>query len=282
MLGFVALFSLAAYLITPETAAGPAGDPLGFAFNLRYLAPALALSLGGRAARAGAARRASADRVSWSRWRSARRHRGASRLWPNAHAAGAIAIGARGARGVALLAAGRRRARSSVADRGWRSRSLVLAGAAAGYRLPAPLPARPLRYQPNVSYLAQCGRCSGRSTTPASASSARSAASSPIRCTASTTRTASSTSPQRGPHGSFTPIATCARWRHRSNADHLNTNHHTGPRPWHPTCSLLARDAAGPRPTRRRRRCSANGRWASRSSCSACSGPLDVARCPQS
>ena len=45
MLGFVALFSLAAYLITPETAAGPAGDPLGFAFNLRYLAPALALAL---------------------------------------------------------------------------------------------------------------------------------------------------------------------------------------------------------------------------------------------
>lgn len=45
MLGCVALFSLAAYLITPETAAGPAGDPVGFAFNLRYLAPALTLSL---------------------------------------------------------------------------------------------------------------------------------------------------------------------------------------------------------------------------------------------
>ncbi len=45
MLGFVALASLAAYLITPETAAGPAGNPLGFAFNLRYAAPGLALSL---------------------------------------------------------------------------------------------------------------------------------------------------------------------------------------------------------------------------------------------
>ena len=45
MLGLVALFSLAAYLITPETAAGPSGDPLGFAFNLRYLAPALTLAL---------------------------------------------------------------------------------------------------------------------------------------------------------------------------------------------------------------------------------------------
>ena len=45
MLGFVALASLAAYLITPETAAGPAGNPLGFAFNLRYAAPGLTLAL---------------------------------------------------------------------------------------------------------------------------------------------------------------------------------------------------------------------------------------------
>ena len=45
MLGFVALASLAAYLVTPETAAGPAGDPAGFAFNLRYAAPGLTLAL---------------------------------------------------------------------------------------------------------------------------------------------------------------------------------------------------------------------------------------------
>ena len=45
MLGLVALASLAAYLITPETAAGPAGDPAGFAFNLRYGAPGLTLAL---------------------------------------------------------------------------------------------------------------------------------------------------------------------------------------------------------------------------------------------
>jgi hypothetical protein len=44
-LGAVGLVSLIAYLITPETAAGPAGDPLGFAFNLRYGAPALVLGL---------------------------------------------------------------------------------------------------------------------------------------------------------------------------------------------------------------------------------------------
>jgi hypothetical protein len=45
MLALVALASLAAYLLTPETAAGPDGNPLGFAFNLRYAAPVLALSL---------------------------------------------------------------------------------------------------------------------------------------------------------------------------------------------------------------------------------------------
>ncbi len=45
MLGVVALASILAYLITPESAAGPAGHPLGFAFNLRYAAPALTLSL---------------------------------------------------------------------------------------------------------------------------------------------------------------------------------------------------------------------------------------------
>ena len=45
MLGLVALASLAAYVITPETAAGPAGDPAGFAFNLRYAAPGLTLAL---------------------------------------------------------------------------------------------------------------------------------------------------------------------------------------------------------------------------------------------
>jgi hypothetical protein len=44
-LGAIALCSLLGYLITPETAAGPPGDPLGFAFNLRYAAPALVLSL---------------------------------------------------------------------------------------------------------------------------------------------------------------------------------------------------------------------------------------------
>ncbi|HEY2771923.1 MAG TPA: hypothetical protein VGI87_15210 [Solirubrobacteraceae bacterium] len=45
MVALVALVALVAYLVTPESAAGPAGNPLGFAFNLRYAGPALTLCL---------------------------------------------------------------------------------------------------------------------------------------------------------------------------------------------------------------------------------------------
>src|SRR4029450_7011705 len=43
MLGFVALFSGLAYLVTPLTAAGPEGDPTAFTTNLRYASPAIGL-----------------------------------------------------------------------------------------------------------------------------------------------------------------------------------------------------------------------------------------------
>ena len=40
---------------------------------------------------------------------------------------------------------------------------------------------------------------------------------------------------ERGPHGSFTPIATCARWRAQVNSDHLKYLITTPARdPWHP------------------------------------------------
>ena len=43
--GMVALVSLVGYLVTPGTASGPFGHPVGFRLNLRYAAPALALAL---------------------------------------------------------------------------------------------------------------------------------------------------------------------------------------------------------------------------------------------
>ena len=45
VLGGVALFTLLAYIFTPLTASGPEGTPEGFVWNLRYIAPALALGL---------------------------------------------------------------------------------------------------------------------------------------------------------------------------------------------------------------------------------------------
>lgn len=45
VLGVVALVATVGYVVTPMSAAGPSGDPVGFAFNLRYSAPALTLSL---------------------------------------------------------------------------------------------------------------------------------------------------------------------------------------------------------------------------------------------
>ncbi len=44
MAALVALAGMAAYLLTPNSAMGPEGDPVGFAFNLRYAAPPLALA----------------------------------------------------------------------------------------------------------------------------------------------------------------------------------------------------------------------------------------------
>jgi hypothetical protein len=45
LIGLVTLASIVGYLVTPGTAAGVAGHPAGFQFNLRYSAPALALGL---------------------------------------------------------------------------------------------------------------------------------------------------------------------------------------------------------------------------------------------
>jgi hypothetical protein len=45
ILGAVAIATAVVYLVTPVTASGPEGEPIGFGPNLRYLAPGLALAL---------------------------------------------------------------------------------------------------------------------------------------------------------------------------------------------------------------------------------------------
>jgi hypothetical protein len=280
MLGFVALLSLAAYLITPETAAGPNGDPLGFAFNLRYLAPALALALSvaplapalasprARTAVVGALAVILAGTVAQPA------------LWPNSHAPGATVLGVAALAAVALLALGSRARRSlAIALAG----ALVLAGAAAGYRLQGHYLRGRYAYQPNVSYLAKVwalfrtvhdarvgvvGTFGGFFSYPLYG----------LDVSNRVTYLA-----QRGPHGSFTPIATCARWRSQVNTDHLKYIITTPARdPWNP-------NVLSPSP---------ETRWTATDPAATpvfseralgqpivvfrLDGPLDVARCPQS
>ncbi len=231
MLGAVALFSLAAYLVTPETAAGPTGDPVGFGFNLRYLAPALALSLvvaplAPPLSQAPRARTATMIALAVILIGTVAQ----PRLWPSGHAVGAIAVGAAFLIGIAVLAA-RRPRRASLA---------VLAAAAlvlivGGYALQGHYLRGRYAYRPGVSYLAKVwalfrtvqharvgvvGTFGGFFSYPLYGLDA----SNHVQYVA-----------ERGPHGSFTPISTCARWRARLNTDHLKYIITTPARdPWHP------------------------------------------------
>ena len=233
MLGFVALFSLAAYLITPETAAGPKGDPLGFAFNLRYLAPALALALAVAPLAPMLAPPHAQTGVVVLLAILLAGTVAEPALWPSTHAAGAIAIAAAALAVVALIVlAPRPRTAVAIAV----AAALVLAGAAAGYRLQGHYLRGRYAYQPDVSYLAKVwalfrtvhdarvgvvGTFGGFFSYPIYG----------LDVSNHVTYVA-----QRGPHGSFTPITTCARWRAQVNSDHLKYIITTPARdPWHPS-----------------------------------------------
>ena len=232
MLGAVALFSLAAYVITPETAAGPAGNPLGFAFNLRYLAPALTLclvvlplapALASPAARAATTIGLAAALVVTI---------AQPQLWP-AHTPAAILLAVAAVLVVGALVAVARVSRAHIAIA--LAAVVAIAIAIAGH----PLQNHYLRdryvYQPGVSYLARVwalfrtvddarvgvvGTYGGFFAYPFFGLDL----SNRVQYVA-----------ERGPHGSFTPITTCARWRSEVNADHLNYLITTPARdPWHP------------------------------------------------
>jgi len=232
MLGAVALFSLLAYLVTPETAAGPAGDPLGFAFNLRYLAPALTLSLvvlplapalSAPAVRASLAVALAAALVATVAQPA---------LWP-AHVPGAVLIAVATVLVLGALVGLVRVARPPIAIA--LAAILALAGAAAGYGLQRHYLRGRYAYQPGVSYLAPVwalfrhihdarvgvvGTFGGFFAYPLYGLDL----SNRVQYVA-----------ERGAHGSFTPITTCARWRAQVNSAHLNYLLTTPARdPWHP------------------------------------------------
>jgi hypothetical protein len=160
---------------------------------------------------------------------------------------------------------------------------VLLAGAATGYRLQGHYLRGRYAYQPNVSYLAKTwalfravhdarvgvvGTFGGFFSYPFYG----------LDVSNRVTYVA-----QRGPHGSFTPITTCARWRSQVNADHLNYLITTPSRdPWHPSVLSASPETA----------------WTATDPAATpvfteralgqpivvfrLSGPLDVAGCPQS
>jgi len=216
MLGLVALVSLAAYLITPETAAGPAGDPAGFAFNLRYAAPALALCFAALplAPAFDGPGRQSALVVALAVVLIATVTKGS--LWPHRHVLGIVLVAAALlAAGFALMAMnGRPQARVLVASL---AALLLLAGAAAGYGWQRHYLRGRYQFNPGVSYLSHVwdyfrtvhharvgvvGTFGGFFSYPLWGLDD----SNHVQYVGA-----------RGPHGSFTAIVTCRQWRQALN-----------------------------------------------------------------
>jgi hypothetical protein len=224
MLAVVTLTSLAAYLVTPEGAMGPPGDPVGIAYNLRYAAPGLAL---------GFALLALAPPLT-----GVRRQRGLvlallavltatvaePRLWPAHHLAGAIPVGcAVLIAGVAVIWAARRSARrrtmlfarcASVRAVAFGAvLAVLIAGAAGGYLWQRHYLRERYAFRPGVSQLARLWAFF-RSVHHADVGVAGTYVgyfSYPLFGLDDSNRVVYIG--RHGPHGSFTPIRSCRQWR---------------------------------------------------------------------
>jgi hypothetical protein len=229
MLGLVALASLAAYLLTPESAAGPAGDPAGFAFNLRYAAPALTLSLvvlplapplmgPHQQTVLMAALVAVLVATVWQ-----------PSLWPSAHVAGAVVVGCV----LFGLVLATRYAPRNVVVAG--AALLAVAACVGGYPWQRHYLRGRYTFTPGFSYLARAwarfrtvrharvglvGTFGGFFSYPLYGLDL----SNRVQYIA-----------HRGPHGSFQPITSCAAWRSAVNAGNFRYVMTTPARdPWHP------------------------------------------------
>jgi hypothetical protein len=233
MLGLVALVSLAAYLLTPETAAGPAGDPAGFAFNLRYAAPALALcfALLPLAPAFDGPGRQSALVVALAAVLLATVTKGS--LWPHRHVLGIVLVAAAlSAAGLALAAMSGRAPRYVIISL---AALLLLAGAAAGYGWQRHYLRGRYQFNPGVSYLSHVwdyfrtvhharvgvvGTFGGFFSYPLWGLDD----SNHVQYVGA-----------HGPHGSLEAIATCRQWREALNAGRYEYVVTTPARdPWHP------------------------------------------------
>jgi hypothetical protein len=247
MLGLVALASLGAYLLTPETAAGPPGAPLGFAFNLRYAAPALTLCL------ALPPLAPALDRD----WRRAAVLAGLgtvlvatlaqARLWPSGQLADAVALAAAAAVIAAVIGPARDLPAAApilaaITKRGrWRvpvaatCAALLAAGAAGAYSLQRHYLRGRYTFQPGVSSLSNVWALFRRvhHARVGIVGTFGGFFSYPLFGLDDSNRV--QYIGQRGAHGSFTAIGSCARWRAAVNAGHFRYLVTTPARdPWRP------------------------------------------------
>ena len=236
MLALVALASLLAYLITPETAAGPDGQPLGFAFNLRYASPVLALSFAllplapvfaGARRRTALALAITATLVATL----AQAH-----LWPSRQAPGAAGIAAAALlfAAVGALFALRPRSTSRLTAAAAAASLLIVLGVA-GYPWQRHYLHGRYAFGPGVSYLARVWaffRDVHRSRV-AVVGTFGGFFSYPLFGIDDSNRVEYVGA--RGRHGSFPAIGSCAQWRSALNAGHFRYVVTTPARdPWHP------------------------------------------------
>ncbi len=227
-LGAVAFASLLAYLVTPETAAGPAGHPLGFAFNLRYAAPVLALSLSIVPLAPPLARRppitAAALAIVFV-LTAIKLH-----LWTSKHLAGALVVAAACA-ALAIMLARRPPRRAVLAGAG----ALLAALAVAGYPWQRHYLNGRYAFQPGISALSHVWalfRGVHHSRVAVTGTFGMFFAY-PMYGLDDSNRVQYIAA--RGPNGSFTPLTSCQAWRAAVDAGGYRYVVTTPARdPWHP------------------------------------------------
>jgi hypothetical protein len=235
MLGFVALASTLGYLVTPEGAAGPAGDPIGFAFNIRYAAPALTLSLAvlPLAPILQGPRRQLLTVLALAAMLVATLAQ--ARFWPAPYTLTAVAVAAAILLG-GLLVAGLRRLRPGRMVALGGVVILVLAAAVAGFAGQQHYLRVRYVFTPGINLLGRTWALfrDVRDARVGVGGTFGSFFSYPFYGLDTSNHVQYIA--RQGPHGSFTPITTCRDWRAAVNAGHYQYLVTTPSRnPWQPT-----------------------------------------------
>jgi len=218
MLAVVALAALAAYLLTPNSAMGPEGDPVGFSFNMRYSGPGLALAFAilplAPALQTPRRQIALITAVAVTLIATVSH----ASLWPTRHAAAAAAVGA-AVLTIGLLFAALRNARRAL-SLGLLA-TLLLAGAAVAYPWQRHYLRGRYAYRGGISHLSPVWaffRTIGHARVGVAGTYGE-FFSYPLLGIDDSNRVQYVA--QRGPHGSFTPIGSCRQWRAAVNAANL-------------------------------------------------------------